>query len=58
MEASIRVVPLLYHYPVSTEPEEMWEHEKVMLGFDAEERLILKITARFRTHSRLGVGAR
>src|SRR5438477_4160462 len=26
MEASTRVIPLLHHYPVSTEPEEMWEH--------------------------------
>jgi predicted TIM-barrel fold metal-dependent hydrolase len=43
MEASTRVIPLLHHYPVSTEPEEMWEHGKVMLGFDAEERLIQKL---------------
>ena len=33
MEASTRVIPLLHHYPVSTEPEEMWEHGNVMLGF-------------------------
>ena len=26
MEASTRVIPLLHQYPVSTEPEEMWEH--------------------------------
>jgi hypothetical protein len=26
MQASTRVIPLLHHYPVSTEPEEMWEH--------------------------------
>ena len=43
MEASTRVIPLLHHYPVSTEPEEMWEHSNVMLGFDAEERLIQKL---------------
>ncbi len=43
MEASARVIPLLHHYPVSTEPEEMWEHGNVMLGFDAEERLIQKL---------------
>jgi hypothetical protein len=43
MEASTRVIPLLHHYPVSTEPEETWEHGNVMLGFDAEERLILKL---------------
>jgi hypothetical protein len=47
MEASTRVIPLLHHYPVSTEPEEMWEHGKVMLGFDAEERLILKLPQDF-----------
>jgi hypothetical protein len=40
METSTRVIPLLHHYPVSTEPEELWEHSDVMLGFDAEERLI------------------
>jgi predicted TIM-barrel fold metal-dependent hydrolase len=40
MEASTRVIPLLHHYPVSTEPEEVWEHGNVMLGFDAEERMI------------------
>jgi hypothetical protein len=38
MEASTRVIPLLHHYPVRTDPEEMWEAGKVMLGFDAEER--------------------
>jgi uncharacterized protein len=43
MEASTRVIPLLHHYPVSTEPEELWEHGNVMLGFDAEERLIQKL---------------
>jgi hypothetical protein len=43
MEASTRVIPLLHHYPVSTEPEKMWEHGNVMLGFDAEERLIQKL---------------
>ena len=47
MEASTRVIPLLHHYPVSTEPEEMWEHGNVMLGFDAEERLILKLPQDF-----------
>ena len=37
MEAPTRVIPFLHHYPVSTEPEEMWEQGNVMLGFDAEE---------------------
>src|SRR4029077_6377159 len=47
METSTRVIPLLHHYPVSTEPEETWEHGNVMLGFDAEERLILKLPQDF-----------
>ena len=47
MEASTRVIPLLHHYPVSTEPEEMWEQGNVMLGFDAEERLIQKLPQDF-----------
>ena len=47
MEASTRVIPLLHHYPVSTEPEEMWAHGNVMLGFDAEERLVRKLPQDF-----------
>jgi predicted TIM-barrel fold metal-dependent hydrolase len=47
MEASTRVIPLLHHYPVSTEPEELWEHGNVMLGFDAEERMIQKLPQDF-----------
>jgi hypothetical protein len=47
MEASTRVIPFLHHYPVSTEPEQMWEHGNVMLGFDAEERLIQKLPQNF-----------
>jgi uncharacterized protein len=43
MEASTRVIPLLHTYPVRTDPEEMWEEGHVMLGFDAEERLIQKL---------------
>jgi predicted TIM-barrel fold metal-dependent hydrolase len=43
MEASSRVIPLLHKYPVRTDTEEMWEEGKVMLGFDAEERLIQKL---------------
>ena len=43
MEASTRVIPLLHHYPVRTDLEEMWEEGHVMLGFDAEERLIQKL---------------
>ena len=47
MEASTRVIPLQHHYPVSTEPEEMWEDGRVMLGFDAEERLIQELPYSF-----------
>ncbi len=43
MEASSRVIPLLHKYPVRTDTEEMWEEGNVMLGFDAEERLIQKL---------------
>jgi len=43
MEASSRVIPLLHKYPVRTDTEEMWEEGNVMLGFDAEERLIRKL---------------
>jgi hypothetical protein len=42
MEASTRTVAQLHHYPVRTDVEEMWEEGRVMLGFDAEERLISK----------------
>lgn len=47
MEASTRVVPLLHYYPVRTDVEEMWEEGHVMLGFDAEERLIQKLPHQF-----------
>jgi predicted TIM-barrel fold metal-dependent hydrolase len=47
MEASTRVIPLLHRYPVRTDPEEMWEEGRVMLGFDAEERLIQKLPQDF-----------
>lgn len=43
MEASSRVIPLLHHFPVRTDTEDLWEEGKVMLGFDAEERLIRKL---------------
>lgn len=47
MEASSRVVPLLHYYPVRTDVEEMWEEGHVMLGFDAEERLIQRLPHQF-----------
>jgi uncharacterized protein len=43
MEASTKTIPLLHAYPVRTDPEEMWEEGHVLLGFDAEERLIQKL---------------
>lgn len=47
MEASAKVIPLLHTYPVRTDPEELWEEVRVMLGFDAEERLIQKLPQDF-----------
>jgi uncharacterized protein len=47
MEASTRTIPLLHYYPVRTDTEEMWEEGHVMLGFDAEERLIQKLPGDF-----------
>jgi predicted TIM-barrel fold metal-dependent hydrolase len=47
MESSTRTIPLLHHYPVRTDVEEMWEEGNVMLGFDAEERLIQKLPQDF-----------
>jgi uncharacterized protein len=47
MEASTRTIPLLHLYPVRTDTEEMWREGRVMLGFDAEERLIRKLPEQF-----------
>ncbi len=47
MEASTRTIPLLHLYPVRTDTEEMWKEGHVMLGFDAEERLIRKLPEQF-----------
>jgi predicted TIM-barrel fold metal-dependent hydrolase len=47
MEASTRTIPLLHFYPVRTDTEEMWEEGNIMLGFDAEERLIQKLPEEF-----------
>ena len=43
MEASTKTVPLTNYYPVRTDPEAMWDEGHVMLGFDAEERLIREL---------------
>jgi predicted TIM-barrel fold metal-dependent hydrolase len=43
MEASALAFPLSYHYPVRTDPEVMWQEGHVLLGFDAEERLVAKL---------------
>lgn len=47
MEASTLTVPLLHYYPVRTDPEEMWKEGHVLLGFDAEERMIQKLPHTF-----------
>ena len=47
MEASTKVIPLLHTYPVHTEPEELWKEGRVMLGFDAEERLVQQLPEDF-----------
>jgi predicted TIM-barrel fold metal-dependent hydrolase len=47
MEASTRTIPLLHHYPVRTDTEAMWDEGKVMLGFDAEERMIQRLPQQF-----------
>ena len=47
MEASTRVIPLVHSFPVRTDPEEMWEEGRVLLGFDAEERLIQELPHTF-----------
>jgi len=48
MEASTRTLPLSYHYPIRTDPEEMWDAGRVLLGFDAEERLVQALPEVFR----------
>lgn len=47
MEASALTTPLLHRYPVRTDTEEMWEEGRVLLGFDAEERLIQRLPDTF-----------
>ncbi len=44
MEASALTFPLLHAYPVRTDPEEMWEEGEVMLGFDAQERMVQQLS--------------
>jgi predicted TIM-barrel fold metal-dependent hydrolase len=43
MEASTLTIPPLHYYPVRTDVENMWEEGRVLLTFDAEERLIQKL---------------
>lgn len=43
MEASALTFPTINSYLVTTDPEDLWEEGEVMLGFDAEERLIQKL---------------
>ena len=40
MEASTRVIPPVHYYPVRTDPEQMWDEGEILVGFDAEERMI------------------
>ncbi|HKD68346.1 MAG TPA: amidohydrolase family protein [Candidatus Binataceae bacterium] len=47
MESSTRTIPLVHHYPVRTDADEMWEEGHVMLGFDAEERMIQRLPQNF-----------
>lgn len=47
MEASTRTIPLLHEYPVRTDTEELWEEGNVMLGFDAQERMIQRLPQSF-----------
>jgi predicted TIM-barrel fold metal-dependent hydrolase len=56
MEASTRTIPPLHYYAVRTDTEELWEEGKVMLGFDAEERLIQKLPEDF--HEKIVWGSR
>ena len=57
MEASTRTLPLTQHYAVRTDPEEMWDEGHVLLGFDAEERLVQKLPETFqRSEFLLGKG--
>jgi predicted TIM-barrel fold metal-dependent hydrolase len=47
MESSTRTIPLAHFYPVRTDADEMWEEGHVMLGFDAEERMIQRLPQNF-----------
>ena len=47
MEASTLTIPPLHYYPVRTDVEAMWEEGRVLLAFDAEERLIRKLPHTF-----------
>ena len=47
MEASTRTLPLSQAYAVRTDPEVMWDEGRVLLGFDAEERLVRKLPDTF-----------
>ena len=47
MESSARNITLSHYYPVRTDTDEMWAEGKVMMGFDAEERLIQQTPERY-----------
>ncbi len=50
-----RTFPLLHYYPVRTDTKELWEEGNVMLGFDAEERIIQRLPQLCRKENRLGL---
>jgi uncharacterized protein len=46
-EASTRVIALQHYYPVRTDAAKMWQEGRVLLGFDADERGVLKLPERY-----------
>ena len=47
MEASTRTSPVVRFYPVRTDVEKLWAEGRVMLGFDADERGIQRLTHQY-----------
>jgi len=46
-DASTRVIALQHYYPVRTDVAKMWQEGRVLLGFDADERGVLKLPERY-----------
>ena len=55
MEASTRTIPLLHHYPVRTDTEEMWKEGKVMLGLRRRGAPDPETAGRLRREGRMGL---